>query len=273
MSTMSENGSWRLRNSGDGADWARKLNAKVRFYFVMEIRGSERHLLGDKTYLPGRGESEPVLTPRDDSSLVVDRLCDQTSGQNAAVSCFYLDFAARKEQSATNVLGSLLNQIVSGMKRVPEEILWAFQQQKTTIGGRRPQLVDIVRMLQLVTSYQPTFMCLDALDEFGRVQRAKLLDSLKQILEKSPGTRIFATGRPYIQAEIEKRLPGQVTSVSVCPTRGDITRFLRVKLSEDDILDAMDDSLESDILQKIPKNMSPRCVGLRMPRITLHVIR
>jgi len=130
------------------------------------------------------------------------------SGQreNAAVSCFYLDFAARKEQSATNVLGSLLKQIVSGMERIPEEISRIFRRQKTTIGGRRPQLIDIVRMLQLVTSYQPTFMCLDALDECGRVQRARLLDSLQQILEKSPGTRIFATGRPHIQAEIEKRL-------------------------------------------------------------------
>jgi len=214
-----------------------------------------------------------VLTARDDSSLVVDRLCDQTGGQNASVSGFYLDFAAQKEQSATNVLGSLLKQIVSGMERVPGEILRAFRQQKTTIGGRRPQLVDIVKMLQLVTSYQPTFICLDALDECGRVERARILDSIKQILEKSPGIRIFATGRPHIQAEIEKRLPGQVTSVSVCPTRGDITRFLRVRLSEDDILDAMDDSLEADILQKIPENMSQMCVGPRMPRITLHVIR
>jgi len=96
------------------------------------------------------------------------------------------------------VLGSLLNQIVSGMKRVPEEILRAFQQQKTTIGGCRPQLVDIVRMLQLVTSNQPTFMCFDAVDECDRVQRARILDSLKQILEKSPRARVFAMGRPHI---------------------------------------------------------------------------
>jgi len=224
-------------------------------------------------YLLQREESEPVLTPYDDSSLVVDRLCDQASGQNATVSCFYLGFAERKEQSATNVLGSLLKQIVSGMRRVPEEILRAFQQQKTTIGGRRPQLVDIVKMLQLVTSCLPTFVCLDALDECSRVQRARLLNSLKQVLEKSPGTRIFATGRPHIQAEIEKRLAGQVTSISVSPNRGDITRFLHVRLGEDEMLDAMDESLEADILEKIPENMSEMCVGPTMPRIPSHVIR
>ena len=197
-----------------------------------------------------------MLTYSYDSSLVVDRLCDQASGQNTAVSCFYLDFVARKEQSATSVLGSLLKQIVSGMKRIPEDISRAFQQQKTTIGGRRPQLVDIVKMLQFVTSSRPTFMCLDALDECGRVQRARLLDSLKQILENSPRTRIFATGRPYIRAEIEKRLAGHVISVSVSPNRGDIARFLRARLGEDEMLDAMDESLEVEIMEKIPENMS-----------------
>ena len=69
-----------------------------------------------------------MLTSRDDSSLVVDRLCDQTSGQNVAVLCFYLDFVARKEQCATNVLGSLLKQMGGGMERIPEEISRAFQQ-------------------------------------------------------------------------------------------------------------------------------------------------
>ena len=186
----------------------------------------------------------------------MDKLCNQASGRNTAVSCFYLDFAARKDQCATNVLGSLLKQIVSGMKTIPKEILQTFQQQKTTIGGHRPQLVDIVRMLQLVTSNQPTFMCLDALDECDRVQRARLLDSLKQILEKSPRTRIFATGRPHILAEIEKRLAGHVRSISITPIRKDITEYLRVKLHEDETPDAMDENLEAEILEKVPQNVS-----------------
>ena len=57
-------------------------------------------------------------------------------------------------------------------------------------------------------------MCIDALDECAGVQRVKLLDSLNQILENSPGTRIFVTGRPNIQAEIEKCLSGRVLSFS-----------------------------------------------------------
>jgi len=208
-----------------------------------------------------------VLTSSDDSSLVVDRLCDQISGQSTPVSCFYLDFAARKEQSATNVLGSMLKQMIGGMERIPEEIWRAFQQQKTTIGGRRPQLVNIVKMLQCITSSRRTFMCLDALDECVGMERFRLLDSLKEIVEQSPKTRIFLTGRPYIRAEIERLLSGQVNSVSISSTRGGITRYLRFRLRHDEAPDAMDESLKAEILEKIPENMSEMYVKAIVLRI------
>ena len=76
---------------------------------VMEHRESGRHLLSKKNCLWGKEGRGLVLTSRDISSLVVDRLCDQARGQkNTVVTCFYFYFAARKEQSATNMLGSLL---------------------------------------------------------------------------------------------------------------------------------------------------------------------
>ena len=74
--------------------------------------------------------------------------------------------------------------------------------EKATSGGR-PQLSDIVKILQLLTSSQRTFMCIDALDEGAGAQRARLLDLLKQILEKSPGTRIFVAGRPHIRVRLK----------------------------------------------------------------------
>ena len=217
---------------------------------------SERHLSGNNKFSLGREGSESLLTSHDDSSLVVDRLCDQTGGQNTAVSCFYLNFASRKEQCAANVLGSLLKQMVGGMERIPEEIWRAFQQQTTTIGGRRPQLTYIVQMIQLIASSRRTAMCIDGLDECTGVQRVRLLNSLKQILEKSPGTRVFTTGRPYIGAEIDKRLAGYVKSLSISSIRKDITGYLRIKLHEDVALDATDESLETEILDKLPGNVS-----------------
>ena len=200
--------------------------------------------------------SEPVLTSGDDSSLVVDRLYDQSRGQNVAVTCFYFDFAARKEQSATNVLGALLKQMIGGTGAIPEEIRQTLREQKEASGGRRPQLVDIVKMLQLITSSQRTYICIDALDECAAAQRFRFFDSLKEILAKSPSARVFMTARPHIRAEIEKRLAGRVENLSVGSTRDDIISYLRVRLDEDETPDAMDDILEEEILEKIPENVS-----------------
>jgi len=228
--------------------------------FAMEARGSAKHLSGNENYSRRREERASANIPRivvhDISSLVVDRLCDQARGQNTAVTCFYLDFAARKEQSVANILGSLLRQIVGGMEKVPEEIIQAFQEQKMAIGGRAPRLPDIVNMLQTITSSLRTFVCIDAWDECGAAHRVKLLNSLHQILATSPRTRILIIGRPHVRAEIEKCLPGRVISLSVGPSKNDITEYLRLRIDEDETPDAMDDSLAAEILEKIPEKMS-----------------
>ena len=186
---------------------------------------------------------------------MIDNLCDQARGQSAAVACFYFDFAAQQEQSSTSMLGTLLKQLLVGMREVPEEIVQAYEDQKNLIGGRRPRLPDIVKMLQTISSTKRTFICIDALDECVPEHRTKLLDSLNKILQKSPATRIFVTGRPHIKPDITRRLTGGVTSLPISTKRDDIIRYLRSRLEEDTISDAMDCSLETEILKKIPEDV------------------
>ena len=191
------------------------------------------------------GEERSRANRRDDSSLVVDSLRDQAKGQNTTVTPFYFDFAARKDPSATEVLGSMLKQMINGMEVIPGDISRGVKEQLSNIYGYELQLGDIVKILQLITSSQPTFMCIDGLDECVGEERVRIFDSLKQILEGSPCARVFVTGRPHIRAEIEELLPGRVVSVSVCPSKDDIVTYLRTRLAEDEILDAMDESLEA----------------------------
>ena len=197
-----------------------------------------------------------MLTCCDDSSLVVDRLRDQAKGRNTTVASFYFDFAVRKELTATAMLGSMLKQMINGMEVIPEDISRGLKEQLSTIYGYELQLGDIVKIIQLITSSQPTFMCIDGLDQYVGAQRLSILDSLNQILEKSPRTRIFLTGRPEIQSLIEERLAGRVMSVPVGPSKDDIITYLRTRLAEDEMPDAMDEALEADILKKIPENIS-----------------
>jgi len=202
-------------------------------------------------------EKEQALTSCDVSSLVVDRLCDQVKSQEVAVACFYFDFAAQKEQSPASMLGALLKQLVSGLEEIPEEIpeeiSRAYREQEKVLDGRGPQLADIVEMLQATASRKPTFICIDALDQCLAGYQGILLNSLRQILQKSPSTRIFITGRPHIEAEVGKRLSGRGTAIRITPRRHDIISYLHCKLTEDITPDAMDSSLMADILKKNPR--------------------
>ena len=197
-----------------------------------------------------------LLRSGDASSLVVDSLCDWACGRNVAVACFYFDFAAQKEQSPTCILSSILKQVVSGLEEIPEMIVQAFQDQEKVIGGRRLSLGQIIEMLSAISSSRRTFICIDALDECLAEYRAKLLDSLRRILHQSPTTQIFLAGRLHIRDEVEKRLAWRVTAVCVTPTKDDIIQFLRARLREDIIPDAMDKSLEEDIINGIPERLS-----------------
>ena len=197
-----------------------------------------------------------LLRSCDASSLVIDTLGDWARGQNVAVACFYFDFAAQKEQSPTSILSSLLKQVVCGLEEIPAKIAQAFRDQKKVIGGRKLGLGEIVEILQDISSSRPTFICIDALDECMAEYRERLLDSLRQILYKSPNTRIFLAGRLHVRDEVERHLVGRVAAVSITPTNDDIIRFLQAKLKEDIILDAMDKNLEADIIKNISETVS-----------------
>ena len=54
---------------------------------------------------------------------------------------------------------------------------------------------------------------------------------------------------------MEKNLAGKVVTLSITPTKDDIVRFLREKLKEDTTPDAMDKSLEEDIIMTIPETV------------------
>ena len=197
-----------------------------------------------------------MLIGCDVSSLVIDTLCKQAVEGNAAVAIFYFDFADPEEQHPAAILGSVLKQVVGGMDKVPERIVKAFRNREKVIGGQRLSLEEIIEFLQDITTAQPTFICLDALDEYLQGYRMKLLDSLNHIIQKAPSVRIFLTGRPHIRGEIDKHLAGRAATRPIAPTNHDIIIFLRAKLKEDTIPDAMDESLEEEIIKNILETVS-----------------
>jgi len=213
-------------------------------------------------------ERGPVLTSLDVSSFVIDYLCDQAGGQDATVACFYFDFAAQKDQSPTSILGCLLKQLVFGLEEIPEEVSKAYKGRKSAIGGQAPKISALLNMLQATSYRKRAFICIDAVDECATEHQVKLLDSLAQLLQRSPGTRIFVTGRPHIQPEMGRRLAGRVASVSISPKRDDIVAYVKSRLAADTTPDAMDSTLEGDIQRKVESDISEMYVeATRLPRL------
>ena len=194
-----------------------------------------------------------MLTSHDVSSLVIDTLCDRASQKNIAVAGFYLDFISQKEQSAAGVLGALLKQIIGGLEEVPIEIVKVYRHQKNLGGGRGPRLLELVKMLRTVSSSQCTFLCVDALDECTERCQLDVLDSLQMILQGSPGTRLFLTGRVRIMDAVRRRFHNGVAVACISPREEDITQYLRARLDEDTTPGAMDRSLRTEILRIIPE--------------------
>src|SRR5207302_1950702 len=144
---------------------------------------------------------------------------------------------------------------------IPEEVLQNFQDQKKVIEGQGLHVAEITKMLQAVTSSKRTFICLDAMDECEEEHRPGILDSLRQILDASPHTRLFLTGRRHIMDEIRTHLPGKPTVLSIKPNADDVAGYIRMRLSKDRLPDAMNSALEADIIKSVLKNMSETYVG------------
>ena len=205
-----------------------------------------------------------LLMGWNDSSLVIDKLCDEAVEGDPTVVCFYFDFAARNEQSPVNMLGSLLRQLVNGQEGIPEAIAREFRKEKMSIGGRGLQVSGILKMFQTITSTRRTFICVDALDECVLEHRIVVLDSLWQILQGSRNTRIFMTGRPQVRSEVEGKLDGAATFMFIRATEDGVLRFLCEKLKMDTIPNMMSSKLEGDIMKSIPVISSETYVGTRL---------
>ena len=192
-----------------------------------------------------------MLTRNKISSLVIDRLRKKTRGQNMAVIFLYCDYQAQKDQSAVNMIGSLVRQAALRGPRIPSEIKSAFVESKEE-GGDGLQLPEMVKLfVQVIGSIELVYLCVDAVDEVLPQERLKFLRQLQQIVQEAPNVRLFLTGRPHIRAEFDRLLTGGAYSMHIVVDQGDITRYLSQKMDDDEDQDPglMTDDLRNVIVK------------------------
>lgn len=198
-----------------------------------------------------------MLTNGKISSLVIDTLCEQAQGQNIAVLFLYCDYQAQ-DQSAVNMVGGLLRQVVLGETGTLSEIQSAFKGPGRR-GGKCLRLPDMLELfVKVISSIERVYICVDAVDELLPQDRSELLRALQRIIQESPNTRLFLTGRPYIRKELDRYLMEGAWTISVVADQGDIARYISRRIVNEDTRDPhlMTEDLKNDIMRTMLEKAS-----------------
>ena len=197
-----------------------------------------------------------MLTRNKISSLVIDTLCEQACRKGVVVLFFYCNGQEQKDQSAVNIIGSLLRQFAVGAAEVPKGIRSAFEESRQE-GRKGPQLPEMVELfVKTIISIERAYICIDAADELLPQDLSEFLDALGQIIREAPNTRLFLTGRPHIRREVEKHLTEGAYSINVMVDQGDIARHLSQKMDDGNARDA--DLNTKDLKSNVRGGMSEK---------------
>jgi Cdc6-like AAA superfamily ATPase len=159
------------------------------------------------------------------ASIVVDHLFTRFQNDDSiSIAYLYCNFQRQQEQKPTDLLMSLLKQVVQKRRSIPENIKSLYQRYMRK--PARPSFEEISQaMLSVVTDYSRVFIIIDALDEcqFNNGSRKRLLSEMFTLQAKT-GANLFATSR-YIP-EITKEFEGRGTSLKIRASDKDVQRYL-----------------------------------------------
>lgn len=178
--------------------------------------------------IPGAGKT--IIT-----SIIIEYLSLRFQN-DASIGIAYLYCSYQRQYEPTDLLASLLKQLVQEQPLVPEEVKSLYEHYKDK--RTRPSIEEISRVLQIVTaSYSTAFIILDALDEcqVSNGGRSRFLSYIFDLQAKT-NSRIFATSRfipdvikdfegsisleIYANIEdVQKYLDGRMLELPLCVTR------------------------------------------------------
>ena len=173
-----------------------------------------------------------------------------------AVIFLYCDYQAQKDQSAVNMIGSLVRQTALRSPLILSEIKSAFDESKRE-GGDSLQLPDMVKLFVMIACHtEVVYIAVDAVDEVVPQHRFEFLRALRDILQDAPNVRLFLTGRPYIRVEVDKHLTKTACAIHIVADREDITLYLSQRMDDDEDPGLMTQDLKNNIMATIVEKTS-----------------
>ena len=130
--------------------------------------------------------------------------------QDTGVAYIYCDYKAENEQGHTNLLASLLKQLVQQMSSIPEHVQELYGQVSNGIKSRCPSSKTMFESLQLtMASFSEVYIVVDALDELqqgGQIVQtflSKLVELKAQhSLNLMLTSRVIPRVTDYVQSDV-----------------------------------------------------------------------
>ncbi|KAJ7580022.1 hypothetical protein C8J56DRAFT_1169314 [Mycena floridula] len=234
-------GTWFIQDS-HFLDW---LSGKLRFLWC-----------------PGNpGVGKTVLT-----SLIIDYLRSKMSSR-ATVVCIYCDYNWQNDQTPTQLLGSILKQLVETQtqKSISDYLL---SLHKTCMSQQRhptiPELMDA--LCREVQSYSSVYIVVDALDECSNTTRDLFVSTKPDggLRSLSDTVQILITSRNILS--IAQALDGQ-TCLGIEAQDQDLRTYIKGRIMEDKDLKRLiknDTAFETEIIDQITLQATGKFLQARL---------
>ncbi|RYP79191.1 hypothetical protein DL771_000169 [Monosporascus sp. 5C6A] len=221
-------------------DWLTPLNygPQQSDYFSLRHAGTGQWLLDSPEFkawlendqkvlfcpgIPGAGKT--ILT-----SVVVNELTTLAdNGKSIGVAYVYCNFRQEHEQSAGDLLASLLKQLAHGQSSLPGTMKSLYDKHRAK--HTRPSLEEVSRALEtVVATYSRAFIVVDALDECKASDgcRTSFLWELFDLQAKS-GVNLFVTSR-FIPEVTERFAESQTLEIRANDT--DVRKYLAERIAQ-----------------------------------------
>ena len=157
------------------------------------------------------------------SSIIIDSLKTISTQSGMDVAYVYCNYKAFEQQTATNLLASLLQQILQERSSLPQSLLCLYEShiKKAT----RPSLSELSQIFQQdVIENRHVYVVIDALDECSEVNDTRFcfLAKIQKILSK---IHLLITSRPGVVLDLKS-----VTRIDIEARDDDVSTYLNQRI-------------------------------------------